>query len=86
MRYGLVARSGILNPYSNPRVLNAQKLQYHSVAHLVNDHPAVGLWTLGYESDLFTRPKNDRIGEKWSSDLACVIHEIDPIHPMICGL
>jgi endo-1,4-beta-mannosidase len=83
---GKIVESGYLDPYTDKKVLTAQKYQLRTVIHLLNDHPAIGMWNLGNEPDIFAFPSSDRVGEKWVSELVGVIHEIDTQHPVTYGL
>lgn len=83
---GKIVEKGYLNPYSEIKVLEAQKLQLRTVVNLLKDHPGIGLWNLGNEPDLFALAGTDTVGEKWVSELVGVIHEIDTYHPVTCGL
>jgi endo-1,4-beta-mannosidase len=81
-----IVKNGYLNPYSNEIVIAAEKLQIQTVVNLLKEHPAIGVWNLGNEPDIFARPKNERVGENWDGDLVSIVHEIDPNHPVTCGL
>ena len=83
---GKIVDSGYLNPYSDGKVLRAEKLQLQTVVGLLKDHPAIWCWNLGNEPDIFALPENEVIGEKWAADMTELIHSIDPIHSVTCGL
>lgn len=83
---GKVVDQGYLNQFSNPIVLNAEKLQLKSVVSLLRDHPAIWCWNLGNEPDLFALPPDDLTGESWTSDMVKTIKQQDPHHPVTCGL
>ena len=83
---GEIVESGYLNPFSDPKVLEAEKLQLRTVVQLLRDHPAIWCWNLGNEPDLFALPASDIVGLNWASEMIDTIHSIDPIHPVTCGL
>jgi endo-1,4-beta-mannosidase len=83
---GKIVDRGYLNPFSDKKVLKAEKLQLQTVVKLLKDHPAIWCWNLGNEPDLFALPSSDSVGEKWASDMVETIHTIDPVHPVTCGL
>ncbi len=83
---GKIVNSGYLNPFSDESVIEAEKLQLRTVVQLLKDHPAIWCWNLGNEPDLFAIPHSDVIGEKWASDLVKTIKDVDPSHPVTCGL
>jgi endo-1,4-beta-mannosidase len=83
---GKIVNQGYLNPFSDELVIEAEKLQLRTVVQLLKDHPAIWCWNLGNEPDLFAIPPSDVVGEKWASDLIKTIKEVDPTHPVTCGL
>ncbi len=83
---GQVVNCGYLNPYVHPVVLAAEELLVRTVVGRLKDHPAIGLWNLGNEPDLFARPPTAADGKAWARRLAAVIRAIDPVHPITCGL
>lgn len=44
------------------------------------------MWNLGNEPDLFAWPENYKAGRGWIREMVDLIHEIDPVHPVTCGL
>lgn len=83
---GKIVNSGHANPYSDPLVLGASELLLESVVSRYKEHPAIGLWNLGNEPDLFARPANAAAGRAWARRLSSLIREIDADHPITCGL
>ena len=77
---------GYINPYVHPVALAAEELLLRTVVGRLKDHPAIGLWNLGNEPDLFARPPSAPDGKAWAHRLATLIREIDPVHPITCGL
>jgi endo-1,4-beta-mannosidase len=83
---GKVVDCGYLNPYSDAVVLKAASLQLRTIVGNLKDHPAIGIWNLGNEPDIFAWPRNPAEGRAWIRRMAETIHEIDPAHPVTCGL
>jgi endo-1,4-beta-mannosidase len=81
-----VVDKGYLNPFSETKVIEAEKLQLRAVIQLLKDHPAIYCWNLGNEPDIFAFPPSDIIGEKWAVELTKTIREIDSRNPVTCGL
>jgi endo-1,4-beta-mannosidase len=74
------------NPYTDPVVLAASELLLHTVVSCFKDHPAIGLWNLGNEPDLFAVPPDAASGKAWTRRMVQLIRELDPVHPITCGL
>jgi endo-1,4-beta-mannosidase len=83
---GETAQGGYLNPFEDPVVIAAEELQLRAVVSRFKDHPAVGLWNLGNEPDLFARPGSSEAGRLWTRRMTGLVHEIDSAHPVTCGL
>jgi endo-1,4-beta-mannosidase len=83
---GKPVESGYMDPYYEKMVIEAQKFQLRTIVKLLKDHNAVYCWNLGNEPDLFVNPSSDLVVEKWAADMASVIHAMDPVHPVTCGL
>jgi endo-1,4-beta-mannosidase len=83
---GHVVRSGYHNPYTYPPALAAERLLLRTVVGAFKDHSAIGLWNLGNEPDLFAWPPDAPTGRSWVREMSTLIHEIDPYHPVTCGL
>ena len=80
------ARHDIHNPYVEPFVLDAERLQLRTVCGALRDHPAIWAWSLGNEPDLFARPPNADAGRAWMADMVATIRDVDPDHPVLIGL
>jgi endo-1,4-beta-mannosidase len=81
-----IVESGYLNPFANQSAIDAEKLQLSVVIRELKDHPAIYCWNLGNEPDIFALPPSDEIGKEWASKLVNIIHKIDQVHPVTCGL
>jgi endo-1,4-beta-mannosidase len=83
---GRVVDSGYANPYTHPLVLEASQLLLRTVVERYREHPAIGMWNLGNEPALFAQPPNAAVGRSWAAWMADIIRELDPDHPVTCGL
>ena len=83
---GQVVAPRYRNMYHDPQALSAARLMLTSVVSAFRDHPAVWLWNLGNEPDLFAWPKDAASGRAWVHDMTKLIRDIDPTHPVTCGL
>jgi endo-1,4-beta-mannosidase len=77
--------NSIYNIYTESFVQEAERLQLRTVCGAMKDHPAIWAWSLGNEPDLFCRPPTDAIGRAWMQEMATVIKEADPHHPVTIG-
>lgn len=80
------AAHDIHNPYTEPFVLDAERLQLRAVCGALRDHPAIWAWSLGNEPDLFAQPPTAAAGRSWMREMAAVIRDVDPEHPVLIGL
>jgi endo-1,4-beta-mannosidase len=83
---GHVVHCGYSNPFTDPVALEAEKVLLRAVVSRFETHPAIGLWNLGNEPDLFAWPPDAAGGRAWVRHMATLIREIDPHHPITCGL
>lgn len=83
---GKVVNTGYRNPYTDPLALAAAELLLSTVVGRLKDHPAVGIWNLGNEPDLFAWPPDAATGRAWVRSLTAVIRALDSEHPVTCGL
>jgi endo-1,4-beta-mannosidase len=83
---GTIVDQGYRNPFMDNQVLDAERLQLRQVVQSLKDHPAIWCWNLGNEPDNFAFPGSESVGNQWSLDMVSVIKDIDPIHPVTCGL
>jgi endo-1,4-beta-mannosidase len=81
-----IVNSGYRNPFTDPVALGAQRLQLQTIAGRLKDHPAIWLWNLGNEPDLFAWPPDADTGEAWVREMSHIIHEVDDQHAVTCGL
>jgi endo-1,4-beta-mannosidase len=83
---GKITRKGYRNPFHDPVALDAERLLLKTVVSAYKDHPGVWMWNLGNEPDLFAWPRDYQEGRAWVREMSAVIREIDPGHPVTCGL
>ncbi len=74
------------NPFHDPAAIAAERLLLETVVGEYRDHPAIWMWNLGNEPDLFAWPESAAAGRAWVRDLSALVHDIDPDHPVTCGL
>jgi endo-1,4-beta-mannosidase len=77
---------GYRNQYTDPVAIQAEELLLNKVVKRFHDHPAVGIWNLGNEPDLFAWPPDAPTGRSWVRQMTDTIKAIDPNHPVTCGL
>ncbi|MEW6242175.1 MAG: cellulase family glycosylhydrolase [Chloroflexota bacterium] len=77
---------GYRNFYHDPLALAAEKLQLQAVVGNYKDHPAVWMWNLGNEPDLFDWPNSPQAGRQWVKEMTSTIRALDAAHPITCGL
>jgi endo-1,4-beta-mannosidase len=83
---GKVFPGGYRNPFHDPTALEAEKLLLRTVVGQLKDHPAVWMWNLGNEPDLFAWPKDAAAGRMWVREMTSLIRDMDDRHPVTCGL
>ena len=83
---GRVVSCGYRNPYTDAVALQAENLLLDAVVGALHDHPAIGLWNLGNEPDLFAWPPDAAAGRAWVRERVARIRAIDRQHPITCGL
>ncbi len=83
---GQVVELAYRNPFTDEVALDAEKLLLRTVVGALKDHPAIWLWNLGNEPDLFAQPPTPEIGQTWVREMTATIHAVDPVHPVTCGL
>ncbi len=74
------------NPFHDPIALSAERLLLRTVVERLHQHPAIWMWNLGNEPDLFAWPKTQQDGRAWVREMTQLIKEIDTVHPVTCGL
>ena len=83
---GNVVDSKYRNPYHDEVALEASRLLLRTVVNEYKDHPAIWMWNLGNEPDLFAWANDAYAGQAWVREMTQLIKEIDDIHPVTCGL
>lgn len=74
------------NMFHDEVALRASRLLLQTVVTALKDHPAIWMWNLGNEPDLFAHPHNAESGRAWAREMYDLIKAIDPLHPVTCGL
>jgi endo-1,4-beta-mannosidase len=83
---GRSVNCGYVNPYIDPTACRASELLLRTVVTRYRDHPAIAIWNLGNEPDLFAWPPTAAEGRAWVRRMTSIIHELDATHPVTCGL
>lgn len=83
---GKVVDSSYRNPFTDPVAIGAERLLLGTVVGLLKDHPALWMWNLGNEPDLFAWPPDAQTGRGWVREMTALIKAIDSRHPVTCGL
>jgi endo-1,4-beta-mannosidase len=83
---GRPTRRGYRNFYHDHVALEAEKLQLETVIHAYREHPAIWIWNLGNEPDLFDWPYSPEAGRHWVMEMVAHIRDLDTDHPVTCGL
>jgi endo-1,4-beta-mannosidase len=83
---GRVVPRAYRNPFTDEQARQAERLLLRTVVGALHTHPAIGMWNLGNEPDIFARPPTAAIGRAWVREMTQTIHEIDSQHPVTCGL
>lgn len=68
-----IKRCGHRNIYTDPLCLEAEEVLLRAVVSRFGRHPAVGLWNLGNEPDLFGRPPSAEVGAQWVRSMRQII-------------
>jgi endo-1,4-beta-mannosidase len=83
---GRVVDSLYRNVFHDPMALDAARLLVTTVVTELKSHPAIWMWNLGNEPDLFSIPNTPAEGRAWVNQMTQLIKSIDPVHPVTCGL
>ncbi len=83
---GVKVSQGYRNYFSDSTAWQAQLLQVKTVVKALHQHPAVWMWNLGNEPDLFAVAPDRATGQRWLNDMMHTIKQIDPVHDVTCGL
>ena len=83
---GKVVPQGYRNMFHDEMALKASRLLLKTVVTRLKDHPAIWMWNLGNEPDLFAWPHTSDAGAAWTHEMVGLIKSIDPHHPVTCGL
>ncbi|MGH8913051.1 MAG: glycoside hydrolase 5 family protein [Acidimicrobiia bacterium] len=83
---GKVVDSAYRNMFHDRVALDAERLLLETVVGEYRDHPAVWMWNLGNEPDLFAQPDSAKAGREWVRRMTSLIKGHDPTHPVTTGL
>ncbi|HKX76715.1 MAG TPA: glycoside hydrolase family 2 TIM barrel-domain containing protein [Acidimicrobiia bacterium] len=83
---GRIVDSGYHNMIHHPEAVAAAEVLLQTVVGHFADHPGVWMWNLGNEPDLFAYPESPTAGRDWVRRMTGIIKDLDPIHPVTCGL
>ena len=83
---GRVVDGAYRNPFHDPTAIAAERLLLATVVGEYLEHPAIWMWNLGNEPDLFAWPSSAAAGRAWVRELCTFVRDIDPHHPVTCGL
>lgn len=83
---GKIVSGSYRNMFHDPEALSAAQLLLKTVVSAFKDHPAIWMWNLGNEPDLFAHPHSPQAGRTWVKTMRDLIREIDPLHDVTCGL
>lgn len=83
---GRIVESGYHSMIHHPEAVAASEVLLRTVVSHFADHPGVWMWNLGNEPDLFAYPASPAAGRDWVRRMTGIIKDIDPIHPVTCGL
>jgi len=83
---GKIVEGAYRNMFEDEEALNASRLLLTTVVTRFKDHPAIWMWNLGNEPDLFAWPHSAESGKRWANEMVSLIKSIDSNHPVTCGL
>lgn len=82
----IVPNGNYRNMFTDPTALAAERLLLCTVAETLQGHPAVSLWNLGNEPDLFAWPADHQQGRAWVREMTALLHQLTPTTPVTIGL
>lgn len=83
---GKLTDKGYRNMFHDEQAIKAERLLLQTVVGALKDHPAVWMWNLGNEPDLFAWPDTSDQGAAWVMEMVTLIKSIDPKRPVTIGL
>jgi len=83
---GKLITNGYRNMFHDSVALAAERLLLQTIVGALKAHPAIWMWNLGNEPDLFAWPADSHAGAAWVREMAELIKSIDPDHPVTIGL
>ncbi len=84
--HGAPVELGYRDPYEDLLMRSAAEVLLTEVISNLRSHPAIRLWNLGNEPDLFAWPAADGAGDRWTRDMTAAVRRLDPSHAVTVGL
>jgi endo-1,4-beta-mannosidase len=72
--------------FTDPVALDAQRLLLRTVVGAFHQHPALWMWNLGNEPDLFAIAPDRATGRQWVESMTAEIRALDDVHVITTGL
>jgi endo-1,4-beta-mannosidase len=83
---GAVVARSYRNMFHDTVALQASRQFLSTIVGAYREHPGIWMWNLGNEPDLFAHPQSAAHGRSWVREMTRVVKELDPHHPVTCGL
>lgn len=83
---GEIVNTGYRNYFTDETTREAQSLILNTVVSEFKEHPAIWMWNLGNEPDLFAVAPNRETGRDWVQEMTKLIKKHDRRHLVTCGL
>lgn len=81
----IVADSVYRNMFNDPTAIGAERFLLKTVVRALKNHPAIYVWNLGNEPDLFAWPENADQGRSWVREMVQLVRDIDTNTPVTIG-
>lgn len=83
---GKPVKSGFRDPYEDDVALAAETVLVSEVVGAFQTHPAVGVWNLGNEPDIFRTPASAASGQRWCRRFMAQIKALGAPQPVTVGM